>query len=168
YSVVGVGGSPNSAFLVLLLSSWDQRSRSQQEIVEDINVKVKEFPAIFVFAAQGNSLGVRGTGQGLQFAILGDNYTKLQSIAGELIKLLQSDKRFIRPRLTVDATQPQFFIEIDREKASDLGIDITNVGNTLQAMLDGRKIGSIYVDDHSYDVKLTSRKNPITNPSDLE
>ncbi|AQX20888.1 hydrophobic/amphiphilic exporter-1, HAE1 family [Bartonella sp. CDC_skunk] len=168
YSVAGVGGSPNSAFLVLLLSSWDQRSRSQQEIVEDINVKVKAFPAVFVFAAQGNSLGVRGTGQGLQFAILGDNYTKLQSIAGELIKLLQSDTRFIRPRLTVDATQPQFFIEIDREKASDLGIDITNLSNTLQAMLDGRKIGSIYVDDHSYDVKLTSRKNPITDPSDLE
>ncbi|CBI75929.1 AcrB/AcrD/AcrF multidrug efflux protein [Bartonella clarridgeiae 73] len=168
YSIAGIGGSPNSAFLVLLLSSWDQRSRSQQEIVEDINRKVKEFPAVLVFAAQGNSLGIRETGQGLQFAILGDNYTKLESTAGELIKLLQLDARFVRPRLTVDATQPQFFIEIDREKASNLGIDITNLSNTLQAILDGRKIGSIYIDDHSYNVKLTSRKNPINNPADLE
>ncbi|AQX27537.1 MULTISPECIES: efflux RND transporter permease subunit [unclassified Bartonella] len=168
YSIAGIGGSPNSAFLVLLLSSWDQRSRGQQEIVKDINRRVKEFPAVIVFAAQGNSLGIRGTGQGLQFAILGDDYTKLQSTAGELIKILQADARFVRPRLTVDATQPQFFIEINREKASDLGIDITNLSNTLQAMLDGRKIGSIYVDDHSYDVKLTSRKSPINNPADLE
>ncbi|AGF75280.1 efflux RND transporter permease subunit [Bartonella vinsonii] len=168
YSIAGIGGSSNTAFLILLLSSWDKRLRSQQEIVEDVNVKVRQFPAVFVFAAQGNSLGIRGTGQGLQFAILGNDYTKLQPIADKLVSALQADPHFIRPRLTVDATQAQFFIEINREKASELGIDITNLGNTLQAMLDGKKIGSVYVDDHSYDVKLTSRKNPLNNPRDLE
>ncbi|MBB5073896.1 HAE1 family hydrophobic/amphiphilic exporter-1 [Bartonella callosciuri] len=168
YSIAGIGGSSNTAFLILLLSSWEKRLRSQQEIVEDVNAKVRQFPAVFAFAAQGNSLGVKGTGQGLQFAILGNDYTKLQSIADKLVSALQADSHFVRPRLTVDATQPQFFIEINREKASDLGIDITNLGNTLQTMLDGKKIGSIYVNDHSYDVKLTSRKNPINNPNDLE
>ncbi|WP_455482178.1 efflux RND transporter permease subunit [Bartonella sp. B35(2025)] len=168
YSIAGIGGSSSKAFLILLLSSWEKRSRSQQEIVKDINKKVKQFPAVFVFVAQGNSLGVRGTGQGLQFAILGDNYIKLQSVADKLLNSLQADQRFIRPRLIVDATQSQFFVEIDREKASNLGVDIINLGNTLQAMLDGKKIGSIYIDNHSYDVKLTSRKNPINNPTDLE
>lgn len=168
YSIAGIGGAPNTAFLVLLLSSWDKRLRSQQEIVKDINAKVRQFPAVFVFAAEGNSLGVRGTGQGLQFAILGNDYAILQPIADKLVRALQADSRFIRPRLTVDATQPQFFIEINRKKASDLGIDITNLGDTLQAMLDGKKIGSINVDDHSYDVKLISRKNSMKSPSDLE
>ncbi|WP_273753848.1 efflux RND transporter permease subunit [Bartonella sp. MM73XJBT.G] len=168
YSIAGIGGSPNTAFLVLLLSPWDKRVRSQQEIVKDVNAKVRQFPAVFVFAAQGNSLGVRGTGQGLQFAILGNDYATLQPIADQLVRALQADRHFIRPRLTVDATQPQFFIEINRKKASDLGIDITNLGDTLQAMLDGKKIGSINVDDHSYDVKLISRKNHMKSPSDLE
>ncbi|WP_375676052.1 MULTISPECIES: efflux RND transporter permease subunit [unclassified Bartonella] len=168
YSIAGAGGSPNTAFLILLLSSWDKRLRSQQEIVKDINAKVKQFPAVFVFAAQGNSLGVRGTGQGLQFAILGNDYATLQPIADKLVSALQDDPRFIRPRLTVDATQPQFFIEINRKKASDLGIDIANLGDTLQTMLDGKKIGSINVDDHSYDVKLISRTNSMKSPSDLE
>ncbi|UNF38901.1 efflux RND transporter permease subunit [Bartonella krasnovii] len=168
YSIAGIGGSPNTAFLVLLLSPWDKRLRSQQEIVKDVNAKVRQFPAVSVFAAQGNSLGVRGTGQGLQFAILGNDYATLQPIADQLVRALQTDRRFIRPRLTVDATQPQFFIEINRKKASDLGIDITNLGDTLQAMLDGKKIGSINVDDHSYDVKLISRKNPMKSPSNLE
>ncbi|WP_375654710.1 efflux RND transporter permease subunit [Bartonella sp. AA83SXKL] len=168
YSIAGIGGSPNTAFLILLLSSWNKRLRSQQEIVKDVNAKVKQFPAVFVFAAQGNSLGVSGTGQGLQFAILGNDYATLQPIADKLVSALQDDPRFIRPRLTVDATQPQFFIEINRKKASDLGIDITNLGDTLQAMLDGKKIGSINVDDHSYDVKLISRTNSMKSPSDLE
>ncbi|WP_336278876.1 efflux RND transporter permease subunit [Bartonella sp. CB175] len=168
YSIAGIGGSSNRAFLILLLSPWEKRSRSQQEIVKDINKKVRQFSSVLVFVAQGNSLGVRGTGQGLQFAIVGDNYEKLQSVAGKLVNALHADKRFVRPRLTVDATQPQFFIEIDREKASNLGIDITNLGNTLQAMLDGKKVGSIYVNNHSYDVKLTSHENPIKDPADLE
>ncbi|WP_336276945.1 efflux RND transporter permease subunit [Bartonella sp. CB178] len=168
YSIAGIGGASNRAFLILLLSSWENRSRSQKEIVKDINGKIRKFPAVLSFVAQGNSLGVRGTGQGLQFAILGDNREKLQLAAGELVNALRSDEHFVRPRLTIDATQPQFFIEIDREKASNLGINITNLGNTLQAMLDGKKIGSVYVDNHSYDVKLTSRKNPVNNPTDLE
>ncbi|EJF74469.1 efflux RND transporter permease subunit [Bartonella alsatica] len=168
YSIAGIGGSSNTAFLILLLSPWDKRLRSQQEILKDVNAKIKQFPAVFVFAAQGNSLGVRGTGQGLQFAILGNDYTKLQPIANKLVTALQANPYFIHPRLTVEATQPQFFIDINREKASDLGIDIANLGNTLQAMLDGKKIGSVYVNDRSYDVKLTSRKNPINNPNDLE
>ncbi|WP_332065412.1 efflux RND transporter permease subunit [Bartonella sp. CB189] len=168
YSIAGMGGASNRAFLILLLSSWEKRSRNQQEIVKDINEKVRKFSSVLVFVAQGNSLGVRGTGQGLQFAVLGDNYEKLQSVAGKLVSALQVDKHFVRPRLTVDATQAQFFIDIDREKASDLGIDVTNLANTLQAMLDGKKVGSIYVDNHSYDVKLISRKNSIHDPADLE
>ncbi|AGF74150.1 acriflavin resistance protein D [Bartonella australis AUST/NH1] len=168
FSIAGVNDSSNSAFLILLLSPWDKRSRSQQEIVKEINAKVRRFPAVFAFTVQGNSLGVSANGQGLQFAVLGDNYAQLQSSADKLLNALRADSHFIRPRLTVDATQPQFFIEIDREKASDLGINIFNLGDTLQAMLDGKKIGSVYIDDHSYDVKLTSRKNPIGDPAGLE
>ncbi|EJF76182.1 hydrophobe/amphiphile efflux-1 (HAE1) family RND transporter [Bartonella birtlesii LL-WM9] len=168
YSIAGIGGSPNTAFLVLLFSAWEKRTRSQQEIVKDINVKLKSFPAVFAFIAQGNSLGISGTGQGLQFAILGNNYTNLQSIADKLVSILQKDSRFIRPRLAVDATQPQFFIEINRERVSDLGINITNISDVLQTILDGKKIGSIHVNNRSYDVKLTSRKNSINNPADLE
>ncbi|MCZ2328919.1 efflux RND transporter permease subunit [Bartonella sp. F02] len=167
YSIAGIGGSSNNAFLILLLSPWDKRSRSQQEIVKDINAKIRSFSAVLAFVAQGNSLGIRGTSQGLQFAILGDSYAKLQSTADELVRALKANSHFVRPRLTSDATQPQFFIDINREKASDLGIDITNLGNTLQAMLDGRKIGSVYINDHSYDVKLTSRNNPIRDSADL-
>ncbi|ALE02822.1 efflux RND transporter permease subunit [Bartonella ancashensis] len=168
YSIAGARGASNNAFLVLLLASWNERSRSQQEIVNDINAKIGKFSSVFAFAAQGNSLGVSGSGQGLRFAILGDNREKLQSIAGEIVSALQDDSRFIRPQLTLDATQPQFFVEINRKRASDLGIDITNLGDTLQAMLDGKKIGSVYVDDHSYDVILTSREKPVTTPSDLD
>ena len=81
---------------------------------------------------------------------------------------MQKDPRFQQPRLSVDPTQPQLSVAIDRERASDLGIDITGLADTLQAMLDGNDIGDVYIADRSYGVKLVSTTNPINDPTDLE
>ncbi|MBH9982897.1 efflux RND transporter permease subunit [Bartonella sp. B10834G6] len=168
YSVSGTFGSSNNGFLMLNLAPWSERHRSQQEIVQDINQIMKGFPAVRVIAAEGNSLGIRGAGQGLQFAILGTDYAKLQPVADALVRKMQEDPRFVQPRLSVEATQPQLFIDINRERATDLGIDITGLANAVQSMLDGRKIGSVYIGDRSYDVKLVSNSTPVNDPTDLE
>ena len=168
YSVSGTFGSSNNGFLMLNLAPWGERHRSQQEIVQDINQIMKGFPAVRVIAAEGNSLGIRGAGQGLQFAILGTDYAKLQPVADVLVQKMQEDPRFVQPRLSVEATQPQLFIDINRERATDLGIDITGLANAVQSMLDGRKIGSVYIGDRSYDVKLVSNSTPVNDPTDLE
>ena len=168
YSVSGTFGSSNNGFLMLNLAPWGERHRSQQEIVQEINQIMKGFPAVRVIAAEGNSLGIRGAGQGLQFAILGTDYAKLQPVADQLVRKMQEDPRFVQPRLSVEATQPQLFIDINRERATDLGIDITGLANAVQSMLDGRKIGSVYIGDRSYDVKLVSNSTPVNDPTDLE
>ena len=168
YSVSGTYGSSNNGFLMLTLAPWDERRRSQQDIVEDIDAVMKRFPGVRVIAAEGNSLGIRGAGQGLQFAILGTDYAKLQPVADKLVAEMQKDPRFVQPRLSVEATQPQLFIDINRERATDLGIDIKGLANAVQSMLDGRKIGSVYIGDRSYDVKLVSNSNPVNDPTDLE
>ena len=168
YAVSGTFGSSNNGFLMLNLAPWGERHRSQQEIVQEINQIMKGFPAVRVIAAEGNSLGIRGAGQGLQFAILGTDYAKLQPVADALVRKMQEDPRFVQPRLSVEATQPQLFIDINRERATDLGIDITGLANAVQSMLDGRKIGSVYIGDRSYDVKLVSNSTPVNDPTDLE
>ncbi|OLY47509.1 efflux RND transporter permease subunit [Bartonella apis] len=168
YAVSGTFGSSNNGFLMLNLAPWGERNRSQQEIVQEINQIMKGFPAVRVIAAEGNSLGIRGAGQGLQFAILGTDYAKLQPVADQLVRKMQEDPRFVQPRLSVEATQPQLFIDINRERATDLGIDITGLANAVQSMLDGRKIGSVYIGDRSYDVKLVSNSTPVNDPTDLE
>ena len=168
YAVSGTFGSSNNGFLMLNLAPWGERHRSQQEIVQEINQIMKGFPAVRVIAAEGNSLGIRGAGQGLQFAILGTDYAKLQPVADQLVRKMQEDPLFVQPRLSVEATQPQLFIDINRERATDLGIDITGLANAVQSMLDGRKIGSVYIGDRSYDVKLVSNSTPVNDPTDLE
>lgn len=168
YAIAGSGGASNNGFVVLTLAPWKERARSQQEIMADITNRIKGITAVRVFTTQPNSLGIRGAGNGLQFAIVGSEYDKLQPAAQAVVAALEKDPRFVQPRLSVEPTQPQLSVEINRERASDLGIDITGLANAVQAVLDGRKIGSVYVGDRSFDVKLVSTTNPINDPTDLE
>uniref|UniRef100_UPI0035D40185 efflux RND transporter permease subunit n=1 Tax=Brucella ceti TaxID=120577 RepID=UPI0035D40185 len=168
YAIAGSGGSSNNGFVVLTLAPWKERQRSQQEIMADITNRIKGITAVRVFTTQPNSLGIRGAGNGLQFAIVGGEYAKLQPAAQAVVAALEKDPRFVQPRLSVEPTQAQISVEINRERASDLGIDITGLANAVQAVLDGRKIGSVYVGDRSFDVKRVSTTNPINDPTDLE
>jgi multidrug efflux pump subunit AcrB len=61
----------NSGFVMLTLAPWEERTRSQAEIAEELRPKLQAHPRRRGHHAAGNSLGIRGGGQGLRFAITG-------------------------------------------------------------------------------------------------
>ncbi|WP_439563491.1 efflux RND transporter permease subunit [Roseinatronobacter sp.] len=168
FSIVGLGGGDNRAFMVMTLADWDQRDRSQQEIVAQINAGLRGIIGVRAFAIQPNSLRIRGAGQGLRFAILGSNYDDLADNAQALVDRMNDDPRFGQVRLDFETTQPQLSIEVDRERASDLGINLDGLAEALQAMLDGSTLGSVFIDDRSYDIQMLSTRTPVRDPGDLE
>ena len=168
FGIAGSQGSSNSGFLVLTLAPWEERERTQRQIVSEVEQLLVKVPGVRAFANQPNSLGIRGAGSGLQFAIAGNSFTELGAAAQAIVADMEKDPRFNQPRLSQDTTQPQLSVEIDRERASDLGIDITGLAEAMQAMLDGREVGSVFIEDRAYDVKLVSTTNPINDPTDLE
>jgi HAE1 family hydrophobic/amphiphilic exporter-1 len=167
FSIAGSDGD-NGGFVIFTLAPWDERERSQQEIVADIEAAAKSVIGVRTFAGQSNSLGIRGAGQGLQFALLGSDFEALDAATEALVAKMEADPAFGPIRVSYETTQPQLFIRVDRERASDLGIDIDGLGETLQAVLDGRAVGSVFIDDRSYDVELVSTTNPVRDPTDLE
>lgn len=168
YAIAGSGGSSNSGFMVLTLAPWGERERKQQAITAEINQRLRPVTGVRAFTMQPNSLGIRGAGNGLQFTLVGNDYATIQPVVRALLTEMEKDPRFQKPRQSVDATQPQLSVQIDRERASDLGIDITGLANAVQSVLDGRKIGAVYIGDRSYDVKMMSTSNPVNDPTDLE
>jgi len=168
FANVGAGGSANSGFMVMTLAPWGDRERSQQEIAAEIDRLMRDVPGVRATAIMPNSLGIRGAGSGLQFALVGNSYAELGEAAQKVVTALEDDPRFRQPRLSTDATQPQLSVSIDRERASDLGIEITGLGAAIQAMLDGSEVAKVFIEDRSYPVKLLSTSTPINDPTDLE
>jgi HAE1 family hydrophobic/amphiphilic exporter-1 len=165
---VGRGGRANAALMVLALAPWGERQRGQGEIVDEIDRLARTIPGVRVIASQPNSLGIRGAGSGLQVALLGDDYDALAAAAEKLSLELEKDGRFGRIQLGYETTQPQLSVAIDRARAADLGISIGGLAAALQAMLDGREIGSVFINDREVPVKLMSSTDPVNDPTDLE
>jgi hydrophobic/amphiphilic exporter-1 (mainly G- bacteria), HAE1 family len=168
FLIAGAGGDDNRGFIVVTLAPWEERERTQDEIVTEINGHLSEVVGVQAYAIQPNSLGIRGAGRGLQFALVGSDYAALSAMAERLIAEMEREPRFGRVQLDYERTQPQLFIEVDRERASDLGIEIKGLGEALRAVLDGRTVGEVFIDDKSYEVKLVSTANPVNDPEDLE
>ncbi|MDO9525537.1 MAG: efflux RND transporter permease subunit [Gemmobacter sp.] len=168
FSIAGSGGQANSGFVVVTLADWGSRTRSQQEIVGEINGRLRGVIGVQAFAIQPNSLRIRGAGQGLTFAVVGSSYDQLGPLAAELVRRMEENPALGQVRLGYETTQPQLFIEVDRARASDLGVNIDGLGEALQAVLDGSNIGTVFIEDRSYDIKMLSTTNPVNDPSDLE
>lgn len=168
FAIAGSGGQANSGFMVMTLAPWGERDRGQQEIVADINRSLGSVIGVRAFAIQPNSLRIRGAGQGLSFAIVGPSYDALSTQAEALVAQMEANPAFGQVRLGYDTTQPQLFIEVDRDRASDLGISIDGLGEALQAVLDGRTVGTVFIGDRSLDIQMISTADPVNDPSDLE
>ena len=168
FSITGTGGRDNRGFMVLTLANWNNRERSQQEIVGEVNGALRQVIGVQAFAIQPNSLRIRGAGQGLRFAIVGSNYDELSRQAEALVDRMQENPALGQVRLSFETTQPQLFIEVDRRRATDLGVPIEGLGEALQAVLDGRTVGTVFIEDRSFDVKMLSTATPVRDPTDLE
>ena len=167
FSITGFGAD-NRGFMVFTLAGWEDRVRSQDEIVGEMNGKLRGIVGVRAFAIQPNSLGIRGAGRGLSFAITGNNYEQLSEVAQMMVDRLSTNPAMGQVRLEYERTQPQLFVQIDRTLAADLGVEITGLGQALQAMLDGREVASVFIDDTSYGVQMLSTSDPVNDPRDLE
>ncbi|MBX4941671.1 efflux RND transporter permease subunit [Rhizobium binae] len=168
FSISGQGGSLNSGFMVLTLAPWGERQRTQAEIVADINQAAAKVPALRGNAISSNSLRIRGAGSGVQMALIGNDHEALTAAAAKLVRALEATGQYDTPRLTNEPSQAQVSVAIDRERASDLGIDITGLSTAIQSLLAGRSVVDVFVEGESYPVLLTSTTRPIDDPTDLE
>ena len=166
FSIAGSGGA-NGGFAVFTLAPWGERVRSQNDIVGDINRGLGSIPGVRAFAIQPNSLGIRGAGSGLRIALTGDDYTTLSETAEALKDALESEPGLSRVRLSYETNQPQLSIDIDRQRAADLGIAVEGLAVSLQSVLDGRQLGEVFINDRAVAVKLVSSTQPVDDPTDL-
>jgi HAE1 family hydrophobic/amphiphilic exporter-1 len=118
FSISGQGGSTNSGFMVLTLAPLGRaRAHAAGRSCRTSTRAVGSVPSVRAFAMQPNSLGIRGAGNGLQVALVGNDYTKLGNAAAELVRKIEDSGRFQNVRLNYEANQAQLSVTVDRESA---------------------------------------------------
>lgn len=165
-SINGIGGG-NRSFVIMRLPEWEDRTKTQQDFEREVRMMISDIPGARAFVRSGNSLGIRGGGQGLQFAVVGDDYAAAGDTAEEIEGLLRESPLFSAVQLNFQTSQPQVSIDIDREAATSLGIPVNAITSTIQAMADEFRAAEIFVGDDIIEVLLSSGGEPVNDPTDL-
>ncbi|HSH43083.1 MAG TPA: efflux RND transporter permease subunit, partial [Arenicellales bacterium] len=116
-----------------------------------------------------NSLSIRsGGGSEIEFAITGAQYDVIAEATDEFMDAVEQRIPALRnPVMEYSTTQPQVSVMIDRERAADLGVEISGIASTLRAMVDGSEVAELNVDDDSVPVMIESRYGAINDSDDL-
>jgi len=148
----GASSSVNSGFLIALLKDPENREQSQQEILDELSPKVTALPGARTFLSQEQSIGNRRSGLPVQFVIQAPNFDKLKEVLPKFVEQAQQQPEFSFVDVDLKFNKPEIRIEIDRQKAQDLGVSIIDVAQTLQLGLSGQRFGYFIMDDKQYQV----------------
>ncbi|MDP5190674.1 efflux RND transporter permease subunit [Rheinheimera baltica] len=167
YTVVGQW-DPNLVFITVPLKNWSERERSQQEIIAEISQPLGAIPGAPARAFGSNSLNLRGQGGGLELALTGESYTGIFAAAQAFSKVIQQEMPALgMPRISYQPTQPQLRVNIDRRRAEELGVKLSDIATTLRVAINGDDLADLNVGDQAIPVILQAVTSQVQDPTDL-
>ena len=159
---------PNLVFITVRLTDWEERDRSQQEIIDEISEPLSRIPGAPARAFGSNSLNLRGQGGGLEVALTGDEYLDIYNAALAFGEAVQSEMPEVGfPRVGYQPTQPQLRVNIDRRRAADLGVSLSDISTTLRVAINGDDLVDLNIGDQAVPIMLQANRNLIKSPTDL-
>ncbi|MBM3504808.1 MAG: efflux RND transporter permease subunit [Alphaproteobacteria bacterium] len=163
----GRPGPVNVGFSQVALKPWEERKRSQQEIVREIFPQVAGIPGVRAFAVNPATLGRNRFGAPVQLVIGGPNYETLIEWRDRIIARVEENPGLVDVGSDYKDTQPELRVEIDRNRAADLGVSIDEIGRTLETFLGSSFSTTFDRDGKRYNVILQGRADDRNSPSDL-
>ena len=145
--------STNSGFVSLLLPDPDERERSQQQIYNQLLRITRQRPEARMFPNQDETITI-GFGRGLpvQFVVQNLDFNKLKEVVPKFLEEARKESVFANVDVNLKFNKPELQVSIDRLKASELGVSIFDVSQTLQFALSGRRFGYFLRNGKQYQV----------------
>ncbi|MCY7356205.1 MAG: efflux RND transporter permease subunit, partial [Rudanella sp.] len=148
-------GATNTGMVRIYLGEKPGRTKTQQQIADEIAPVLKTFTGARTFIAQEQTIqtGQRGgSGLPVQFVIQATSFEKLRAKVPEFMKAVQASDKFAASDVNLKFTKPEIQLDIDRDKALNLGVSVQDVAQTLQLGLSGRRFGYFIMDGKQYQV----------------
>jgi multidrug efflux pump len=157
----------NSALSLISLKPWEVRQRSQQQIAASLMPKFAGLPGVLAFPINPPSLGQSFRNPAVQFVIQANSYAELQKMSDAMLAKIRTYKGISNPDTDLRLNKPQLMVNIDRDKASAVGVEIEAIGRTLESLLGGRQVTRFKQEGKQYDVIVKLKDADRSKPTDL-
>jgi hydrophobe/amphiphile efflux-1 (HAE1) family protein len=171
YSILDNSVNTTNAMAFINLVPWHERSKTADEIIAEVQAKMMRIPGGICMAFNPPAIPGLGKTGGLEFQLedkTGSGSAKLAQVTGAFVGEINKRKEIASIFTSTRNDVPQFFIDLDNDKAKKMGVSVSDIYGALQAMF-----GSYYVNDFnkfgkSYRVIIQADNRYRANPEDLQ
>ncbi|PHM21001.1 MAG: multidrug transporter AcrB [Curvibacter sp. PD_MW3] len=148
---------------------WEQRKRTTLEMAREMQPKINALPGVSAFPITPPSLGQGFRERPVNFVILtSDSYENLSGVTRQFLEEIGKNPGFLTPDVDLRLNKPELKIDVDREKASDLGVGVDVVARAVETMLGGRQVTRYKREGDQYDVIVQTQSVGRDTPDDIE
>ncbi|MBA1155597.1 efflux RND transporter permease subunit [Microvirga mediterraneensis] len=167
FLIVGIDGG-GGGFFGFKLKEWSERDKKGAATKQEIQNLLNENAGVQAFAFAPPSLPGGGDGLPVQYVLrtIGDS-SQAYEVAEEIRKRAMKSGKFIVVQNSISYETPRARITVDRDRAAALGVPVSEIGNTLGALVGGAPISKFDRDSRSYDVVSQVRQQDRLNPERL-
>jgi len=163
--VPGWGGAGGIA--IVGLPEWDKRSIDTFSFINKINRDVKSVTDVRAFAIMRKGISGGGSGSPVSFVLQGNTFEELAQWRDILVAKAQENPNLLNIDSDYQETYPQLLVQIDRERAYDLGVPVGDIAKTLETMLGQRRVTTFVDRGEEYDVIVEGDEKQYRSPTDI-
>ncbi len=171
FSVVALGnngpGVVNQGAMFVTLDPWEERTRSQQAIVGGLFPALHRVPGMLAFPINPPSLGTNFDATPVSLVIQGPDVQTLSRFATEIVHRAAELPGFVNVRSNLVLNKPQLVVDIDRNRAADLGVSVRTIASTLQILLGGLDLSTFKLEGETYKVMVQLEEAYRRRPGEL-
>jgi multidrug efflux pump len=164
-------GNPTvaQASVVYRTVDWDARKRSTLDIARELQPKFNALPGVTAFPITPPSLGQGFRERPLNFVIqTSDSYQNLNTVVAQMLAEIAKNPGIVSPDVDLRLNKPELRIEVERDKAGDLGVSVEVVAKAIETLLGGRNVTRYKRDAEQYDVIVQTQASGRNTPEDID
>ena len=150
----------------VFLQPWRQRDVSTPDVAAELQTHLNDLRGVRVRTQVGGGL-VRSQGQPFQIVLGGPEYAEIAQWRDRMLLRMADNPGLVGTDSDYKETRPQMRVNIDRQRAADLGVSVTAIGSALETMMGSRRVTTFVDNGEEYDVLVQAGREGRASPSDL-
>ncbi|MEO8507090.1 MAG: efflux RND transporter permease subunit [Betaproteobacteria bacterium] len=170
YAYTAISGFPTvvDGNAVLRLKSWEERTKTQQQIADELRPKFASIPGALAFPINPPSLGQSFRSTPIEYVIMAQvPYAELQRLVDRFLDEARKVPGVQNLQIDLRLNTPEVRVNLNRDKLGDVGVNVDTMGRTLETMLGGRQVTRFKRDGEQYDVIVQVAPLDRTTPADI-
>jgi len=154
------------------LVSKTKRARSANDVAQMLRSKIRDIPGVLkIDISTGNPMGRLITGMGgkaIQVEILGNSFSDTDMVAAKLKEVMESVPGAVDVAISREMRRPELKIEVDREKAASLGLNMNIIAGSLKTYIQGSTATKYREKGETYDIYVRLKEASRSSQEDIE